>query len=266
MRPLVICLLAVLTASGSAAQTTAFPPDLTDVPAVHKRRLAVQPFDVSALKTSTPGADGILPILAARLQPSETVALAAKPELTLAGDVVIFGRDPAAGRVGTKAAKDDKAVVGIDLRLADAETGEVLATATVRGESSDASAQAAMSAATSKAVAGVVEFLESHVPAIPVKPRQVEGRVAEVTVGGAVLALGADDGVLRGDRFEIFRITGEIKDPVTRKVLDLDTVKVGEFVADNVRDRIAYGRYGGELMWSAYATAGRGYIARLLRK
>lgn len=259
MRPLVICLLAVLTASGAAAQTTAFPPDLTDVPAVHKHRLAVTPFDASALKTSIHGADGIVPILAARLQPSKTVALTAKPELTLAGDVVIFGRDPAAGRVGRKAAKDDKAVVGINLRLADAETGEVLAAATVRGEASDASAQATIRAATSKAVTSVVEFLESHVPAIPVKPRQVEGRVA-------VLALGADDGVLRGDRFEIFRITGEIKDPVTKKVLDLDTVKVGEFVADNVRNRVAYGRYGGELMWSAYATAGRGYIARLLTK
>jgi hypothetical protein len=81
-----------------------------------------------------------------------------------------------------------------------------------------------------------------------------------------VLAVGAADDVRRGDRFEILKITGEIKDPVTKTVLELDMVKIGEFVADTVHDTAVYGRYGGEPMESDYATVGRGYAARLVTK
>ena len=129
---------------------------------------------------------------------------------------------------------------GFTLRLVDADSGEVLATA--------------------------AESHELPIPPLPAKPRKIEGRIAEVKTDVTVLALGADDGVRRGDRFEIFKVNGEIKDPVTKKVLDLDTVKIGEFVADEVRNRIALGLYGGQPIWSDYATVGRGYIARLLTR
>jgi len=265
MRPFVISLLVLLTAGTAAAEDTPFPSDLPDAPAACKHRLAVKPFDDSAAKTPVHAGEGIVTMLTARLKRSETVALSTKPELTLSGDVVIFGRDTAARRTGKRAVKNDKTVVSINLRLVDAETGEVFATAPVRGEASGGVAQTAIDEAISNAVGKIVEFLDDRLPTLPVKPRQIEGRVADVTPDGAVLALGADDGVLRGDRFEILKIRGEIKNPVTKEVLDLDTIKIGEFVAENVRNKIAYGRYGGQPMWPAYAT-GRGYVARLMTK
>ncbi len=228
-------------------------------------------------------------------------------DVMLYGDIVIFGRDDTSKRKGVGAVigafsrtagalvtmnKEEKAVVGINLRLVDTETGEVLETAEARGESSRKSkdyagvlgiggvgavgAAGGMSSsnfeatiigeATSNAVTQVVEFLESRVPKMPAKPRQVEGRVANITANGLVLTVGGQDGVLRGDRFEILRIDGEIKDPVTKEVIDLDAVKVGEFVADNVRDKSATGLYGGQPLAAAYATSGKGYAARLMVK
>jgi hypothetical protein len=102
------------------------------------------------------------------------------------------------------------------------------------------------------------------VPKLPAKPRGIEGRVAVVGAGTATLTVGSNDGVLRGDRFEIFRINGEIRDPATKEVIDVEAVKVGELVVDTVRDRTASGAYGGQPLSSAFvAQAGRGYAARL---
>jgi len=217
MRPITIFLFAVLTASGAAAQSTAYPPDLPDAVPAPPRRLVV------------------------------------KAEPLLDGDVVI-------ARKGAAVKRGKSPVIGVNLRLVDVETGEMLATVLVRGESP------AIGEATAAAVTRLVEWMVGSVPAPLARPRQIEGRVADVRPDGAVLAVGTEAGVLRGDRFEIFKITGEIKDPVTKTVLDVDMVKVGEFVADQVHGKIAYGCYGGEALWSAYATVGRGYLARLVTK
>jgi hypothetical protein len=53
------------------------------------------------------------------------------------------------------------------------------------------------------------------------------------------LAIGANDGILVGDRFEIDQITGVVIDPETKQEIDKTTVKVGEFVVHEVRDKIA---------------------------
>ena len=224
----------------------------------------------------------------------------------LYGDIVIFGRDdatkrksvgaiigrfsPVAGAVATMN-KEEKAVVGINLRLVDAETGEVIETAEARGESSRKSkdyaailgvkgvvvggasdmtssnfAQTIIGEATSNAVDNILQYLETKLPTLPAKGRDIEGRVATVTSNGAILTVGSSDGVQRGDRFEVLKINGEIKDPATKEVIDLDTVKVGEFVADTIREKTATGAYGGQPLSSAYATNGKGYVARLMSK
>jgi curli biogenesis system outer membrane secretion channel CsgG len=227
-------------------------------------------------------------------------------DVMLLGDIVIFGRDdttkhkglvavlgrinPIAGAVaGLK--RSEKAVVGINLRLVDTETGEVIETAEARGESSRSSkdyggvlgvkgvavgARSAMTSsnfqetiigeATSNAVAEIVKVLETRVPQLPPKARDIEGRVASIAGAGAVLTVGSESGVLRGDRFEILKIKGETRDPVTKEVLDLDVVKVGELVADTVRDRTVSGAYGGQPLSAAYATSDKGYAARLISK
>ena len=226
----------------------------------------------------------------------------------LYGDIVIFGRDdttkhkglgaaigrfnPVAGAVVTMN-KEEKAVVGINLRLVDTETGEVIETAEARGESSRKSkdygailgvssvgvggAGASMTSsnfqqtiigeATSNAVTKIVEFLEARIPQLPAKPRDIEGRVATVGTGTIVLNVGSQDGVLRGDRFEILQINGEIKDPTTKEVIDVDAVKIGEFVADGVREKTVSGAYGGQPLSAPYVSvSGKGYAARLMSK
>jgi curli biogenesis system outer membrane secretion channel CsgG len=230
-------------------------------------------------------------------------------DVNLYGDIVIFGRDDTTRRKGAAAVvgglfgraagalvafnKEEKAIVGINLRLVDTETGEVIETAEARGESSRSSKdyagvlggagagaygaagggvsmtssnfqQTIIGEATSNAVTKVVEYLESRVPQLPAKPRSVEGRVAVVGAGTATLAVGSNDGVLRGDRFEILQINGEIRDPATKEVIDIDAVKIGELVVDTVRDRTASGAYGGQPLSAGFvAQPGRGYAARL---
>lgn len=213
-----------------------------------------------------------------------------------AGAVVgrIFGG--VAGGAVTGFSREDKAVVAIALRLVDTETGEVIETAEARGESSRSSKdfsgilggagagaavvaggssgmtssnfeQTIIGEATSNAVTQVVQFLEGRVPQLPAKPRGIEGRVAVLGTGTATLAVGSTSGVLRGDRFEILQINGEILDPATKEVIDVDAVKIGELVVDTVRDRTASGAYGGQPMSATYlSAAGKGYAARLMTR
>lgn len=332
-------------APAAAGASTPFPPDLPDVPATQKRRLAVRPFDYSTVTTwvnywfnnNTNIGEGIRAMLTVRMQQSKNITLLERTNINdvlkeqdlgasnrvrkgsnarigqltgadamLYGDIVIFGRDDTTKRKGLGAAlgrfspvagavatmnKEEKAVVGINLRLVDAETGEVIETAEARGESSRSSKdyagilgvkgaavggassmtssnfqQTIIGEATSNAVTNILEFLEGRVPQLPAKARQIEGRVASLTANGAYLTVGSEDGVLRGDRFEILKINGEIKDPTTKEVIDIDAAKIGELVVDNVRDKTATGLYGGQPLSSAYATTGMGYAARLMSK
>jgi curli biogenesis system outer membrane secretion channel CsgG len=246
----------------------------------------------------------------------------------LYGDIVIFGRDdttkrkggglvgglarlaPGGAAVGAVAGavatmkKEEKAVVGINLRLVDAETGEVIETAEARGESSRTSKDYAgvlgaagaaagsggvtaaggavgvnggmtssnfqatiIGEATANAVTKIAEFLEGRIPQLPAKPRDIEGRIATINGNSVLLNIGSQDGVLRGDRFEILQINGEVKDPTTKEVIDIDAVKIGEFVADGVREKTVTGAYGGQPLSAPYVTAsGKGYAARLMTK
>jgi curli biogenesis system outer membrane secretion channel CsgG len=331
--------------AAAAGATTPFPPDLSDAPAVRKRRLAIKAFDYSTVMNwvtywfNSPMniGEGIRAMLTVRLQQSPTLTLLERTNINdilkeqdfgasnrvrkgtnarigqlsgadcmLYGDIVIFGRDDTTKRKGLGAAlgsfapaigaavafnKQEKAVVGINLRLVDAETGEVVETAEAKGESSRSSKdyagllgvkavgvvgatgmtssnfqQTIIGEATSNAVTNIVKYLEGRVPQLPAKARQIEGRVASLTGTGAYLTVGAQDGVLRGDRFEILKINGEIKDPTTKEVIDVDAVKVGELVVGDVRDKSATGAYGGQPLSAAYATSGKGYAARLISK
>lgn len=324
---------------------TPFPPDLTDVPAVRKRRLSVQPFDYSTVTTwvnywfnnNTNIGEGIRAMLTVRMNTSKNITLLERAKLNtvlqeqdlgasnrvkkgsnakigqlagadaiLMGDIVIFGRDDTTKRKGVGAAlgrfspvagavatmnKEEKAVVGINLRIVDAETGEVIETAEARGESSRSSKdyagvlgvkgaavggasdmtssnfqQTIIGEATSNAVTNIVTYLEGKVPQLPAKARDIDGRVATIA-SGVVLNVGSQDGVLRGDRFEILQINGEIKDPTTKEVIDIDAVKIGEFVADGVREKTTSGAYGGQPLSATYVTtSGKGYAARLMSK
>ncbi|MEZ5403879.1 MAG: CsgG/HfaB family protein [Bryobacteraceae bacterium] len=218
----------------------------------------------------------------------------------LMGDIVIFGRDDnkknggIGGIIGGKfgaiagSKKEEKAVVGINLRIVDAETGEVLETAEARGESKRTSrdwsgvaaafgrgtagqANAGMNSsnfeatiigeATSDAVNNILTLLDERIPKLSGQARSIEGRVANIQGSTMYLTIGANDGVQLGDRFEIHRIDNEVIDPETKEVLDKVTVKVGEFVVHNVREKISTGQYGGQPVSMSYQ---KGYAARLV--
>jgi curli biogenesis system outer membrane secretion channel CsgG len=204
-------------------------------------------------------------------------------DAVLAGDIIIFGRDDkktsvkgggiiGAGLGAIAASKnEDKAVVAITYRLIDAETSEIIATGEARGESSRKSkGLAAIGGALGKGVAGVevdmtssnfaqtiigeatqdcvnklADILTSQTDGMKKSVRPVEGRVALASAGQVTLNVGANDGVNQGEVFEISRIISEVRDPVTKEVLDLQVNKIGEVVINSVRDKISSGTYSG---------------------
>ena len=166
--------------------------------------------------------------------------------------------------------KEEKAVVVIAYRIVDSETGEVIETGEARGESKrESKGFGGLLAASGVAAAGGVDMASSNfgqtiigeaviaacdrlgekmnakIPTLPVKDPDIEGRVADVSGGQLTLALGSNDGVLIGDVFDVFKVLGEVKDPITKEVLDLQTEKIGEMRIVSVREKIAAGQYQG---------------------
>ncbi len=214
-------------------------------------------------------------------------------DAVLAGDIVIFGRDDkkqniGAGGFGGRAFgglhiknEEDKAVVAIDYRLIDAETSEVIATGEARGESSRKSkgiggmggkwggggggagvdmsssnfAQTIIGEATMDCVNKLADVLNQQAATMKKSVREVEARVADVSGGSMVISAGANDGVNVGEVFEILKVLREVRDPVSKEVLDTVTQKTGEMTISTVRDRIATGSYVG-------SPAAVGFLAR----
>jgi len=201
----------------------------------------------------------------------------------LTGDIVVFGRDDKkssvkgggfAGRVigGIASSKsEDKAVVVIDYRLVDAETSEIIATGEARGESvrkgnalagiggvlgkgaaglevdmtSSNFAQTIIGEATQDCVDKLAAILNDQTQNMKATVREVETRVAAVSGGTLTIAAGSSDGVNQGEVFEIFKVLGEIRDPQTKELLDMQVEKVGEMTIGSVRDKVASGNYSG---------------------
>jgi hypothetical protein len=84
-----------------------------------------------------------------------------------------------------------------------------------------------------------------RIPGLPKGELDIEALVADVSGATITLAAGSNDGIVAGDRFEVFKILSEIKDPVSGEVLDKKVEKSGELVINTVRDRIASGTYTG---------------------
>jgi curli biogenesis system outer membrane secretion channel CsgG len=202
----------------------------------------------------------------------------------LMGTIVVFGRDdrkkqvgaggwvPKVPLVGGAKVKwgEDKAVVAISFRLVDAETSEIIAQGEARGESTRKSkgfaigafgsggggaggydmtssnfAETIIGEATIDCVNKLAEQSIQQEPQIKRRQIELETRVADISGNKVYLAAGANEGVLRCDRFDVFRILKEITDPVTKEVIDYDVQKVGELVATEVRDRVTIGLYEG---------------------
>jgi len=73
----------------------------------------------------------------------------------------------------------------------------------------------------------------------------IEGRVAAVEGGSVYINVGSSSGVQVGDTFAVSRIVKEVKDPVTKEVLDVVTAPLGTLQITTVREKIAIGAFTG---------------------
>ena len=148
--------------------------------------------------------------------------------------------------------KSSKAIVGLDARLVNIDTGEILAVAEGKGESHRSSTSLLggggnwggfgaggvdfgssnfQSTIIGEAVKIATEQMSTEVIAgnskIEARQIMVHGLVAAVDSGQIVLNVGGKAGVKVGDQLNVERVTKEIKDPATGKVIRKLTSPIG---------------------------------------
>jgi curli biogenesis system outer membrane secretion channel CsgG len=211
-------------------------------------------------------------------------------DAVLTGDIIVFGRDDKKHTSGgqvvsgfcqscgafSRTKTEEKAVVAIDYRFIDAATSEVVAVGEARGESKRTSkswgapadsngigaemaksnfADTIIGEATMDCVNKLAELFMKQVQGMKVKRPDLEAYVAEISDSGMVITAGSNDNVVVGDVFEILRISGLVRDPNTKEVLDRTVAKVGECTISEVREKVATGTYAG-------SPAENGFLAR----
>lgn len=159
---------------------------------------------------------------------------------------------------------NSNANVAIDARLVNVDTGEILAVAEGKGQSSRSSTsllggggswhgfgagnadfgssdfqQTIIGEATKNAVDKLTTDLVSDVGKVSVRTVTVDGLVAAVDGGQVILNVGVKAGVKVGDQLQVLRVTKEIKDPATGAVIRRMTTAVGVVKATDVDDTSA---------------------------
>ena len=154
------------------------------------------------------------------------------------------------GKVGTK---QGKANVVIDARLVDVNTGEILAVASGKGTSkrsglllgggggggggyggggvdmgSSNFQDTILGEATRDAVSGVTAQLIAQAGKVEATSVSIEGLVADATGDTVIINVGKGAGVTVGMKLAVERVTREVKDPASGKVLRKITSAVGE--------------------------------------
>ena len=163
--------------------------------------------------------------------------------------------------VGGFSHKSSKAVVAIDARIVDIDTAEILGVAEGKGESKrestgllgggggwhgfgggavDFGSSDFQNTIIGEAVKAAVEQMSGEVIAdntkLVTRTILVEGLVAAVDGGQIVLNVGGKNGVKVGDELNVERVTREIKDPATGKVLRRMSTPVGIVKVTDVDD------------------------------
>ncbi|MGA3190725.1 MAG: CsgG/HfaB family protein [Bryobacteraceae bacterium] len=172
--------------------------------------------------------------------------------------------------VGGVSKKQSKAVVQLSARIVNVETGEILAVAQGRGESSRSSASligaggntndtgggaidmgsanfasTMLGEAVNKAVSGLAAQLNQSAAKLPTVVIQIDGLVADVSGPTLVLNVGTKAGVRVGDHLHVLRTGREIKDPATGNVLRRNDTAVGEVVITEADEGSSVGTFSG---------------------
>jgi curli biogenesis system outer membrane secretion channel CsgG len=182
----------------------------------------------------------------------------------LVGSITQFGNDTrntgvggvgaAAGRLGLGGVrqKQSKAVVGLNARLVNVDTGEILAATESLGESQrtstaltgaggswrgfgagnvDFGSSDFQNTIIGEAVKSAVQKMTTNVIAergrVQARQVTVQGLVAAVSGSQVILNVGSRAGVKVGDQLAVERVTGEVKDPESGKVIRRMTSNVG---------------------------------------
>lgn len=155
--------------------------------------------------------------------------------------------------------KKSKAIVAIDARIVNVNTGEILAVAEGKGESQRESTsllggggnwhgfgsgdvnfgssdfqQTIIGEAVKQAVDNMSTELIADNPKVQIQAVVVKGLVAAVDQGQVILDVGTKVGVKVGDRFSIERVTRVIRDPATGKIIRRMTSNLGVVQVINV--------------------------------
>jgi len=162
--------------------------------------------------------------------------------------------------------KESKAIVGLDARIVDIDTAEILAVAEGKGESKRTSTSMLggggswggfgaggvnfgssdfQNTIIGEATKAATEMLSTDVVAgntkLVVRTVVVEGLVAAADGGQIVLNVGGKAGLKVGDQLNVERVSREIKDPATGKVIRRMTAPVGVIKITDVDDQSAVG-------------------------
>jgi curli biogenesis system outer membrane secretion channel CsgG len=208
-------------------------------------------------------------------------------DAVITGDITQFGRDDenknyggavvgawSHGALGGFGKHKAKAVVAVTVRMIDASTGEILASATGKGESqrsgtslvgagwgggsgagggasmtSSNFAQTIIGEATTAAVTQVAQQLDgdsAKLPtAAPPPPVAVSGLVADASTSDIVIDVGTTAGLKVGDKLAVLRVVRVIKDPRTGKPLRSITNPIGELTITSADAGSAVGSFSG---------------------
>jgi curli biogenesis system outer membrane secretion channel CsgG len=163
-----------------------------------------------------------------------------------------FGGAPATASIGTQNAKG---AVGMDLRIVDTTSGQVLQTVKVKE---------AISASSFNANVGYkgISFGDNEFNKTPLGEatrHAIERAVAEITASAShqpwqgqivefdghniIINAGRNSGVRPGDRFTIQRIAQRLTDPTTGEVLSVKRQQLGTVQVTSIEDKIASGPY-----------------------
>ena len=191
----------------------------------------------------------------------------------LVGSITQFGNDTKTTGVGGAGGglggfglggfkhKESKAIVALDARLVDIDTGEILGVAEGKGESSRKSTSLLggggswsgfgaggvnfgssdfQNTIIGEATKAAVEQLSTGVIAdkdkLQARVIVVSGLVAAVDSGQIILNVGAKAGVKVGDQLNVERVSREIKDPATGKVIRRLSSAIGVVRVTDVDD------------------------------
>ena len=210
-------------------------------------------------------------------------------DAVITGDITQFGRDDqnknvggmlgkwgagyGLGGVGTSKAK---AVVAVTARMIDTSTGEILASASGKGESTRSGtmlggggagtggfgaggggmtssnfAATIIGEATTKAVTDLATALNADsakLPTIaaPVAPTvTVNGLIADASSNDIIINVGTAGGVKVGDKLAVTRVVRVVKDPATGKPLRSIEDSVGQLTITSVDASSAVGTFSG---------------------